>query len=94
MKALELTKFRKVLVAKEAELSRALSRGAHHPTGEEAVTLELKSEMLEDVRDALRRLDEGTFGVCMGCGRNIKPRRLAAVPWALYCIQCQESIET
>jgi len=42
------------------------------------------------VRAALRRIDEGTFGVCLHCEEDISPKRLAAVPWTPFCIQCQE----
>ena len=44
--------------------------------------LERNSNRLHDVRTALRRIDAGTFGICVGCGENINPKRLAAVPWA------------
>ena len=42
------------------------------------------------MRAALRRIDEGTFGVCLHCEEDITPKRLAAVPWTAFCIQCQE----
>ena len=40
-----------------------------------------------------RRIDEGNFGVCLHCEEDISPKRLAAVPWAPYCIQCQEQAD-
>lgn len=43
-----------------------------------------------EVRDALRRIEEGTYGWCEECGEDIDPRRLAAVPAARYCRDCQE----
>jgi DnaK suppressor protein len=46
------------------------------------------------VRLALERLDEGTFGECLLCGRPIGEKRLEALPWTPYCIECQEKIET
>jgi len=52
--------------------------------------LERNSNRLHDVRIALRRIDAGTFGTCVGCGENINPKRLAEVPWASFCIVCQE----
>ena len=52
--------------------------------------LERRSKRLREVRAALRRIDGGTFGICVGCEDNINPRRLAAVPWASSCIVCQE----
>ena len=39
---------------------------------------------------ALRRIEDGSFGVCLHCEEDISPKRLAAVPWAAFCIQCQE----
>ena len=44
---------------------------------------------LEQVEAALRRLDEGTFGACVRCGRPIAADRLEALPWAPRCIDCQ-----
>jgi DnaK suppressor protein len=46
--------------------------------------------LLRNVRGALRRIQDGTFGVCLHCEEDISPKRLAAVPWTAYCIQCQE----
>jgi DnaK suppressor protein len=49
---------------------------------------------LSRVRVALERLREGTFGECMHCGKAIGEKRLEALPWTPYCIECQEKIET
>jgi DnaK suppressor protein len=46
------------------------------------------------VRRALERLHDGTFGECLQCGRPIGEKRLDALPWTPYCIECQEKIET
>ena len=48
---------------------------------------------LTQVRSALDRLDDGTFGECMHCGNRIGAKRLEALPWTPYCIDCQEKIE-
>lgn len=45
------------------------------------------------VRFALERLHEGTFGECLHCGGTIGEKRLEALPWTPYCIECQEKIE-
>ena len=45
------------------------------------------------VKHALERLDEGSFGECVNCGNQIGPKRLEALPWTPYCIDCQERIE-
>lgn len=45
------------------------------------------------VKRALDRLKEGNFGECMQCGTQIGAKRLEALPWTPYCIDCQEKIE-
>ena len=55
--------------------------------------LERNSNRLRDVRTALRRIDAGTFGICVGCKDNINPKCRAAVPWASFCIVCQEAAD-
>jgi DnaK suppressor protein len=52
-----------------------------------------ESNLLRDVRDALRRIQAGDFGTCVDCELAINPKRLAAVPWAARCIQCQEAAD-
>jgi DnaK suppressor protein len=42
------------------------------------------------VRDALKRIEEGSYGICIDCGEPIEPARLAAVPWTPYCLADQE----
>jgi len=48
---------------------------------------------LSQIRHALERIDEGSYGDCLQCGNTIGAKRLEAVPWAPYCIDCQEKIE-
>ena len=48
---------------------------------------------LTRIRAALQRLNEGTFGECLNCGKTIGTKRLEALPWTPYCIDCQEKIE-
>jgi DnaK suppressor protein len=50
-------------------------------------------EQLALVRLALKRLDEGTYGECIHCGKTIGAKRLEALPWTPYCIECREKIE-
>jgi DnaK suppressor protein len=45
------------------------------------------------IDDALGRIDEGTYGLCLNCGQLMTERRLNAVPWAPYCLDCQELSE-
>ena len=55
-----------------------------------AATLEIRSRMLKEVENALRRVAGGSYGVCEGCGEDISANRLKAIPWARYCLTCQE----
>jgi DnaK suppressor protein len=50
-------------------------------------------QTLQMVESALSRIREGTFGECINCGNEINPKRLEAVPWTRYCIECQEKLE-
>src|SRR6201994_1674906 len=102
----ELKKFREILEARQAELELfvrnregiaiekspdALDEVQHASERELAIrNLDRESNLLRNVRGALRRLDEGSFGVCLHCEEDISPKRLAAVPWTPFCIQCQE----
>lgn len=45
------------------------------------------------IESALRRVHEGSFGVCVACEEEIQIRRLQAVPWTQFCLHCQEEIE-
>jgi DnaK suppressor protein len=55
-----------------------------------AMTANLRSRMLREIDRALERVTKGTYGVCEGCGEDISAGRLKAIPWALYCVTCQE----
>jgi DnaK suppressor protein len=48
---------------------------------------------LGQVKEAIRRLQDGNFGECMLCSTEIGVKRLEALPWTRYCINCQEKIE-
>ena len=52
-----------------------------------------ESGLLRNVEAALQRMREGSFGACVSCGKDINVKRLEAVPWARYCIECQEKLE-
>lgn len=105
----ELNNFKKILETKQDELERivrnrdaitieksadALDEVQHAAERELAIrNLDRESNLLRNVRSALRRIDDGTFGVCLHCEEDISPKRLVAVPWAPYCIQCQEQAD-
>ena len=102
----ELNRFRKILEARQLELARvlrnregiaiekspdALDEVQHAAERELAIrNLDRESHLLRNVRGALRRMSEGSYGICMHCEEDISPKRLEAVPWAAYCIHCQE----
>src|SRR6266481_1963283 len=50
-------------------------------------------QLLAMVETALQRIREGQFGECVNCGNEINAKRLEAVPWTRYCIECQEKLE-
>lgn len=50
-------------------------------------------DRLRKVQQALRRVSAGEYGRCAGCHDEIKPKRLEAMPWAQYCIECQQNLE-
>ena len=102
----ELNKYKEVLETKQAELAKvlrnrdgitiekspdALDEVQNAAERELAIrNLDRESQLLRSVRAALARIREGNFGVCLHCEEDISPKRLNAVPWAGYCIQCQE----
>lgn len=53
-------------------------------------TIDMK--LLREIADALHRMDQGTYGICLECDEAITSKRLDAVPWARYCVTCQEQI--
>jgi len=57
-------------------------------------TLEENSEhVLADIDAALKRIEEGTYGICTNCGKLIAVERLEALPWATLCIDCKRNRE-
>jgi DnaK suppressor protein len=101
--------FRKTLTARIAELERitrqrngiAIERSAEmveevQLASERALAvgnLDRDCSQLRDARAALGRIHDGSFGMCQRCDEDIHPKRLAAVPWAAFCIRCQEAVD-
>ena len=50
--------------------------------------------LLREIEDALGRLRDGSYGTCQDCGMPMSQKRLEAVPWASYCVSCQERRQT
>ncbi len=59
----------------------------------QATNLNRHRARLRAIEEALLRIDEGTFGSCEDCGEEISVGRLNAVPFALRCVECQETQE-
>jgi DnaK suppressor protein len=59
----------------------------------EFALIQMKTETLKKIEDALTRLDEGTYGNCFECGDEISERRLRALPFAVRCKDCEEARE-
>jgi DnaK suppressor protein len=55
--------------------------------------LDRKTALLRQVTEALERIARGKYGVCLACQVAISPKRLAALPWAALCFQCQQATE-
>src|SRR5688572_10761417 len=60
----------------------------------EFALIQMKSETLNKVDAALRRLEDGTYGDCFECGEEISQARLRALPFAVRCKDCEEARET
>ncbi|MCX7704313.1 MAG: TraR/DksA family transcriptional regulator [Planctomycetota bacterium] len=58
-----------------------------------AELLENKGEVAADIENALRKINEGIYGLCEICGKRIKKSRLRVIPYARYCIECQKKRE-
>jgi DnaK suppressor protein len=54
---------------------------------------ENESRQLTLIDQALMRIDDDEYGPCQNCEKPINPKRLTAIPWARFCIECQELLE-
>ena len=55
--------------------------------------LDHQALLAQQIRSAIDRITEGTYGVCLSCEEEISPKRLQAIPWAELCIHCQEKAD-
>jgi len=55
--------------------------------------IQIRTDELEEIEEALRRMESGEYGTCTDCGRVINPARLEVRPFATRCIECQERLE-
>ena len=102
----ELEKYRTALETKKAEIVDALKNRDDiaiekaadaidevQLAGERELAirnLDRESGLLRKVRGALARIADDSYGTCMHCEEEISAKRLKAVPWAPFCIRCQE----
>jgi len=105
----DLEKFRKTLETKQSELTGSLRNRDEiviekapdaldevQLAGERELAirnLDRDSNMLRQIRRALARIEDGSYGICLHCDEEISPKRIAAVPWAAFCIKCQEQVD-
>jgi DnaK suppressor protein len=54
---------------------------------------DIARQTIRRLEDALKRMKQGSFGECAHCGGEIEVKRLDAIPWARYCVKCQEARE-
>lgn len=105
----EVKKYKDILETRQAELAEvlrnregitiekspdALDEVQNAAERELAIrNLDRESNLLRNVRAALRRIEEGNFGICVHCEEEISPKRIAAVPFTPFCIACQEQAD-
>ena len=62
-------------------------------TQQEQSILVNQQALLTEVEEALKRIENGTYGKCVDCGRPIPEERLEAIPWAARDVKCEEQLE-
>ncbi len=77
-------------IAPSSALGRLTRMDAITSRGVQQAVLSSSRKRLEALKNAIERLDKGTYGTCVRCGRNLSPERLKAVPEALICVSCTE----
>jgi len=109
MNVADLNQYRAALRTRSAELSQALSRreeitveAAADAMDQTLLAVERDMEienldrgyrLLRQIQAALSRINKGNYGQCLKCESEILPNRLQAVPWAAFCVGCQESVD-
>jgi len=82
------------LLQREQSVADTGDRSLQDSTGEQQISiLEVRNRMRNQIDDALRRLQDGTYGTCEDCTRQISPERLKAMPFARRCVDCQQKAE-
>ena len=76
--------------------ARRIESGGLETAPHEDVELDLiqiQSELIEKITDAIGRLNGGDYGTCRECGEDIAAKRLRALPFATRCVDCQEACD-
>jgi DnaK suppressor protein len=91
------------LLDRLASETRALDVDSPQDTGDQSIGSLAKESLFRQtsqrgtlvrmIEAALRRIGEGTFGICVACGDAIPRKRLEALPWTDCCLRCQETVE-
>ena len=100
---LDLERILSARIGQEADQGRGEFIDSAHDVGDASVADEVASEafteaennadVLQQVRDALDRVADGTFGTCVVDGGPIEEQRLEAVPWTPYCLKHAQRLE-
>ena len=84
-------------VGREQTDEGAIERGDKSVTdldeGVDFTEADVDTHLLKEVRDALQRIENGTFGKCIVDGLPINEKRLKAIPWAPYCLKHEQELE-
>jgi DnaK suppressor protein len=82
------------LLQRDQSVADTGDRSLQDSTGEQQISiLEVRNRMRNQIDEALRRLEDGTYGTCEDCTREINPERLKAMPFARRCVECQQKAE-
>lgn len=106
---IDISEFQRILAQKKADLVRVLRtrdgiaiEKSADPMDEiqyaserdlAIQNVDRESYMLRQVKAALGRISDGSFGTCLECEAAVSPKRLVAVPWASFCLRCQEAAD-
>ena len=109
MTNLEMNKFKAILESKQAEITGSLRNRDDNAiekapdaldevqlAGERELAirnLDRNSKLMNQIRRALDRIADESYGICQHCDEDISPKRMNAVPWAAFCIKCQEQVD-
>ena len=78
-----------IAIEKTPEEMDEIQRGSDRALALDSITRTWETSTL--VTDALKRIEDNTYGLCLECEEPISAKRLAALPWAKYCISCQDA---